>query len=321
MPFPTNERLKNLEQIVRGLGPTAYYSHPSRDEVYHGVIVDVVMPSEYTSGYLKVAQSPPLDIPDDGALAFDYHDLNPLDNCDASFFDRVVPLNVDQRHLGLYFGKGQKISYWRYNGTGEDADRIHGSYVTFVHDTSFWARIAFDSMITEGDVTLPRYGWRAVTIDPTESNVSDRWSDYSPTYEGWAFNLSDALHGISCICAEQIVKVHRFVNPDATGSSSDDAYQFWFSAGTGGVTFFPVRLTQTGGSAGSQSSECSYSYTVKDITNAHTLGTNISLTGHGNRVVNATMTAGSYGEAYYLNGVLKLHSADERIAQRGCTPS
>lgn len=85
---------------------------------------------------------------------------------------------------------------------------------------------------------------------------------------------------------------------------------------------FPVRLSQTGGSAGDSSTQCSFSYTVKDITNTDTLGTGVSMTGNGQRIVNATMTAGTYGVAYYSNaGSIVLIWADERISQTNCPAS
>lgn len=83
---------------------------------------------------------------------------------------------------------------------------------------------------------------------------------------------------------------------------------------------FPVKLTQTGGSAGTSSAQCSFTYTVKDITEGQTLGVSIAMTGNGNRIVNAAMTAGTYGLAYwFLDGTLKLIWCDERVSQTNCT--
>jgi hypothetical protein len=96
---------------------------------------------------------------------------------------------------------------------------------------------------------------------------------------------------------------------------------------TGGVAripvskegLIPVALTQTGGSAGTSSVQCSFTYTVKDINSIETLGTSIAMTGNGQRVVNAAMTAGTYGLAYRGgDGLIKLIWADERISQTNC---
>lgn len=88
--------------------------------------------------------------------------------------------------------------------------------------------------------------------------------------------------------------------------------------GSSGI--IPVRLTQTGGSAGNATTPCSFSYTVKDITNTDTFGTSIAMTGNGQRVVNAAMTAGTYGMAYFhTDGTIRLMWADEKITQTNCT--
>lgn len=98
--------------------------------------------------------------------------------------------------------------------------------------------------------------------------------------------------------------------------------------GPGGVAFsistqrrsvFPVKLTKTGGSAGNKTTQCSFSYTVKDYTGSTTLATSKGLTGNGQRVVNAQMTEGTLGLAYYDGGTLKLIWADERFDQKNCT--
>lgn len=83
---------------------------------------------------------------------------------------------------------------------------------------------------------------------------------------------------------------------------------------------FAVRLTQTGGSAGNATTPCSFSYTVKDISNTDTFGTAVSMTGYGHRIVNATHIAGTYGMAYWhTDGTIRLLWADERIDQTNCT--
>lgn len=81
---------------------------------------------------------------------------------------------------------------------------------------------------------------------------------------------------------------------------------------------FPVRLTSDGGSAGDKDTQCSFTYTVKDKSNTNTLGTAVAMTGNGQRVVNAVMTAGNYGMAYMDQDELKLIWADERISQTNC---
>lgn len=81
----------------------------------------------------------------------------------------------------------------------------------------------------------------------------------------------------------------------------------------------PVRITSDGGSAGNKTTQCSFTYTVKDITNTITLATGVAMTGNGQRVVNAAMTAGTYGMAYISGATVTLIWADERITQKNCT--
>lgn len=80
----------------------------------------------------------------------------------------------------------------------------------------------------------------------------------------------------------------------------------------------PVALTQTGGSAGTRTVECTFTYTAKTLDGGDTIATGVSLLGH--RVVNAAMTAATYGEigADHTN-TWKIFWCDERITQTNCT--
>jgi hypothetical protein len=81
---------------------------------------------------------------------------------------------------------------------------------------------------------------------------------------------------------------------------------------------FYVGLQKTAGSAGDKNTECSFVYTVSDGSGM-VIGTNIGILGHGNRIVNATMTPGTKGIALYQpNGALTLLWADERFVQTNC---
>lgn len=85
---------------------------------------------------------------------------------------------------------------------------------------------------------------------------------------------------------------------------------------------FPVRLATAGGVSGTNGSAvCTYTYTVKDITNSITLGTPISLTGNGNgwRGLMVALTAATYGLAYLDSaGAVVLIWVDEKPGGQNC---
>src|SRR5262245_16133836 len=56
-----------------------------------------------------------------------------------------------------------------------------------------------------------------------------------------------------------------------------------------------VRLQQTGGSAGTRTTPCTYTYTVLDYATNAEIATEVAMTGNGQRVLNAAMTAGTIG--------------------------
>lgn len=80
----------------------------------------------------------------------------------------------------------------------------------------------------------------------------------------------------------------------------------------------PVKLTQTGGSAGTNTVECSFTYTVKSFDGGTTLATGVALIGH--RPVKAQMLAATYGIATVnSSGTYKIITCDEQIDQKNCT--
>lgn len=87
-----------------------------------------------------------------------------------------------------------------------------------------------------------------------------------------------------------------------------------------GAGLFPVALTQTGGVSGTnQSANCTFTYTVKDVSGTKTLGTGIALTGKGNgwRGLQLELAAATYGFAYFhTDGTVKLIFADEYPAEQ-----
>ena len=88
------------------------------------------------------------------------------------------------------------------------------------------------------------------------------------------------------------------------------------AAGNG--TLFPVYVTQSGGSAGNSTTQCTFTYNVFiDSAKTIQIGTTVAL--QKSRLVNCTMTAGTLGVAYYEAGTLKLWDVNERASQTNCT--
>lgn len=86
-----------------------------------------------------------------------------------------------------------------------------------------------------------------------------------------------------------------------------------------------VRLTQTGGSAGTSSAVCSFTYSTfawSDVAKASAIATDVPVLGRSQRIVAATMNAATYGFAVYdTDGTLKLLWCDETYAQSNCAAS
>jgi len=85
--------------------------------------------------------------------------------------------------------------------------------------------------------------------------------------------------------------------------------------GGGPRGMIPCSLTQTGGSAGSSSTTCSFTYTASPISGSgDNYGTALSPHDQSYRIPDVTMNAASEGEGYWLNGNFVLARAYETIA-------
>lgn len=84
----------------------------------------------------------------------------------------------------------------------------------------------------------------------------------------------------------------------------------WREAAPDGCQF-PVKLTQTGGSAGSKTTKCSFAYTVKDPSNVYTYATGVTPEGQAD-YNNRKRKAATFGWAYLdSGGTLKLLCNEE----------
>jgi hypothetical protein len=101
-----------------------------------------------------------------------------------------------------------------------------------------------------------------------------------------------------------------------SGTGADKWSIVRLGAGIGPGVLFAVTLTQTGGSAGSSSAQCSFTYTVKTLAGDQ-IGAAIGP--QKERLVNAVYTAATQGVAYFeTDGTLRLWDCDERASQTNC---
>lgn len=132
MPFPLEDRFKNLQEQIANQAEPTFDGHSIEDSVFHGVVKEVVKDSYYTYAYLKVTPYDPYDPPQDGSLVFEKLGDDPLaDATSDARYDKVYVINLAPQLVYSYFQPGQRITYWHYSGVGGDNTQlIRGSYVT-----------------------------------------------------------------------------------------------------------------------------------------------------------------------------------------------
>ena len=128
-----------------------------------------------------------------------------------------------------------------------------------------------------------------------------------------AANLKEIVSQAESLSNGTIVYVMEL--PASVGATTPN----YLILGSSAASLFPVTLTQSGGSNGSQTSAASYTYIVKSISGT-TLGTT------GTTPIQpiwardfGLVTAATHGTAYYDNsGNLVLYQADEVYQTSGC---
>jgi hypothetical protein len=80
-----------------------------------------------------------------------------------------------------------------------------------------------------------------------------------------------------------------------------------------------VKCTTDGGDAGTRTTPCTFTYTIKDYDTNETIDTTVSMEGRGPRILNIRYTAGSLGLAFRnSDGAWKLLWVNESGAQSNC---
>jgi hypothetical protein len=159
--------------------------------------------------------------------------------------------------------------------------------------------------------------WNPHPVSTSTTYDSGGSSDFSASFKGTLANLYEDGFNTHQLPANKIIVAWP------TGQQDDQGRPMFvgipnFPPPPG--TLFYVTVAQAGGSAGNKTTECSFTYAVTHGAFAFLLGSAVGLTGHGNRVLNAAMTAGTNGWACYLtDGTLQLLWVDERLQQTNCT--
>jgi hypothetical protein len=109
----------------------------------------------------------------------------------------------------------------------------------------------------------------------------------------------------------------------ATGSGSTARYYLLSAPSAAGL--FPVKVQQTGGSNGTNTTAATYTYTVRSIawngsTGGSTLGTGVAVS-KPRENGEVTLQSGStgYGVAFMDGSTLRLWDAGEKMVTAGCT--
>lgn len=270
MPYPSTERLKNLEEQVRNLEEQQNSGHPYEPGAFHGVVLKTVLLGNVGSmgcgslgGYIVVCPFPPLDVFDEGSIQFDDSAKNPLDGIDDSTsLVRVYSLNCAPILLGLFFKPGDIISYRHYNGTAEvvgsrgaeeNVDLVYGSFVTEVSPWEFYATVTFKQVINDGATSLNQYNFKPLNFDPTAGQYI-HFSEYKPCHSVPPFPNTLCLNvgetpGATPLADGTVVKVKRYfdlcgasvVHTSSSSSSGGsapapctNAYEYWFEPVGGG---------------------------------------------------------------------------------------
>jgi hypothetical protein len=132
MPYPLEDRFKNLQEQVSNQQEPSYDGHPIEDKVFHGVVKEVIKDSMYTFAWIKVCPyDPNTPLDQAGDLVFETVSQDPLRNTTTSTrYDKVYCINLAPQLAFAYFQPGQRITYWHYSGTGANTALIRGTYVT-----------------------------------------------------------------------------------------------------------------------------------------------------------------------------------------------
>jgi len=150
-----------------------------------------------------------------------------------------------------------------------------------------------------------RWKYSAEQLKEQKTTVGyETWelNDNAKTWTNTVYNFADdanEIGGRQAIQNGRIFQAQVFFIPDGSGGFTEEV---WFDGVNGEDATFAVNVTQTGGSAGNKTTQCSFTYTVSDL-NGNTLGTAVNPTTSPHtykRIAKGITTAATAGIACWV---------------------
>lgn len=187
-------------------------------------------------------------------------------------------------------------------------------------DQCIFGKIVDAGPESEADYTDCRYWVERSSIDLDETDAETEKVEFVALTTGdyrekvfTATNLAEIVSDSHRLSVDTNVFVLKFYD---TGDPSTPRYFMWQTPTN--FLLFPVDVSQTGGSAGSISTKCSFIYTATDILTEVSLGTSLSPQYDG-RTAKGVYVAGTKGTGYYdETGTFVLWQVNEVFSLEDC---
>jgi hypothetical protein len=330
MPYPLEDRFKNLQEQVANQQEPTYDGHPIDDKVYHGVVLSVTKDSPYNYAYLHVCPYDPYAPDQAGNLTFEHLTDDPLRNSTTSTrYDKVYVTNLAPQLAYAYYQPGQRIVYWQYSGTLANTALIRGTYVTLWTGPSTQVLKATSNATGSGVYNGRILGGVLQNLDPAVNLALPGTMTLPPADNCYIINPAE--QGIS---GSHTLTTPSFVTGLLVGNGKYNPGDptlpvYSLTSGTGGGhTFAIVALTQDGGSDGGSGVLPSYTYSFTYPTGGTTTYTGqkaiFSLMGPNvpyGRWLPVTTVVATHGWVWIVGGFPTLVLTNEQLGFSECTSS
>jgi hypothetical protein len=226
MAYPSEERLKNLEEKVGSLEEQQYHAHPFDESVFSGVIYD--WKGDTSHAYLVVKRNTP-DITDAGDPRYDMGAHDWFSNIsDDTRYDKVYVRNCPAtlQDLKVRFDRGDTVSYWTENGDDDDSNKMRGTFITDDSHKWFWAKVFPNS-------STPGYGFIAAYWNVDHWTLTD--------ISGNCANSQDVFSTHGKLQTSILTKVH------SKWVSTDQTIKYYFDASSAAVSLLKINSAASGG--------------------------------------------------------------------------